>query len=715
MFSRRVYILFGVFALFGALIVARMAQVQLAWDDLFRRERYTRAGGDRILDTVRGGIYTRWGTPLAVQVPSFNLAVHYRRLLLGTPAPWKYRDVREIIDEFLRGTRPAVDEAARHWQDYPRAAGPGSDRYRRLWSAGEVRSRRYGSLRRYVRRRLIGESRARIRDTKSHVRPREYRDWRRTVSELTGVAVSELTETALDTVQRIDRIQRRVQRHSGAGPEQNYIRIVEQTTYHPVVKGVSAETAAAVRAEPDRFPGIRIQEGTRRDYPHGKLAPHLVGRVQQLSAEKWDELGAADRTWTMNRPVSRIGRRYTVDDRIGVQGVERTYEDLLRGRRGYVVNRWVFKVLRKDKQTARVPPRAGRDVYLTLRQDFQRAANRALQAAADGELTVGEGQADLSFDRGALLILEVDSGAVLAAATYPSYDAESLGAHYARITADPRRRLLFRPLQAALPTGSVYKIITALAAVEEGAVTANTTFECLGRQQFGDRYFHCTGFHRRIALVEAIEKSCNIYFWNAGLHAGGQAVTRWGRRLGLGVPTGVDWPYARSGRVPDATATHQVLNLSIGQGRLESTPLQVAGAMAALANGGRLYAPHFLDHARSPAEEVVQRYEPEYTRIPISPETLAPVRRGMERVVQSGTAAGTGVDRFPVAGKTGTAELGKSGLNHAWFAGYGPAEDPKIAFAVVNERVEGGHGGSHAAPILARCLEQIWGEVEAMP
>jgi len=157
-----------------------------------------------------------------------------------------------------------------------------------------------------------------------------------------------------------------------------------------------------------------------------------------------------------------------------------------------------------------------------------------------------------------------------------------------------------------------------------------------------------------------------------------------------------------------------VVNLAIGQGRILCSPLQVANMVAAVANGGRLYRPHFFDYALNSDGDVVQRYEPQYRQVPVKRSTLEVVCKGLKLVVDSGTAAGAGLARFRAAGKTGTAELGVGGLNHAWFAGYAPYDNPKIAFVVVNERTSG-QGGSHAAPIMAFALEPIWDAVEWMP
>jgi penicillin-binding protein 2 len=275
--------------------------------------------------------------------------------------------------------------------------------------------------------------------------------------------------------------------------------------------------------------------------------------------------------------------------------------------------------------------------------------------------------------------------------------------------ADPLKPLVFRPTQGAYPTGSIYKIVTTVAALEEHAITPQTTFTCEGRQNFAagghSRWFHCTGFHHTIPLVTAIEKSCNIYFYNTGLRVGGEKLAEWGRRFGLGMPTGVDLPHERSGQLPDPRSTYGVINLSIGHGDMLCTPLQVAVAVAAVANGGRVYTPHFVDHVRSAEGEVIRAYKPTYRTIPVSDATLRVLREGMVKAVETGTARNLGLVPYRVAAKTGTAEIQGSDQNYAWIAGFAPHDHPQIAFAVVSERTTG-HGGSHAGPIIQYLFEQ---------
>ena len=608
MFRRRIFILYGAFALAGLVLIARLGQMQIAWHGGVDHDYQVSASGDRVLETARGTIYSGDGRVLARDEPRFDLSIHYGRL---------------------------KDD-----------------------------------------------------------------DWVPVVKRLTGVSETELRERAEKIIRRVQGIWKRVKENTGLED----LRIVEQERHHPIVKDISHEVAVLVRTRPEEFSELQVTDRRHRVYPSGDIAPHIIGRCSRLSPEQWDRLRSSGQTWITDMPVSAIGRRYRMDDTIGVSGLEREYEQELRGRRGYVEHHLLFHPLRVERRARTTPPQPGHDLHLTLRADFQRAANEALQWGAE--------HPRLAFASGAVVFIDVTDGAVLAAATYPSYDRETYRESFEKIRCHERSPLLFRPTQAALPTGSVYKLISAVAGLEEGTITAASRYRCQGRVRFQGRWFHCTGFHRRIGLVEAIERSCNSYFFQLAAEMEGQALSDWGKRFGLGAETGVDLPFERSGQVPVPRSLFGRLNLAIGQGNLLATPLQVARAMAAIANGGRLVQPHFLAAITDRDGKVLRRFNPRSTTMKVAGESLQTVRQGMHRVVmgRGGTARRADLEKFDAAGKTGTAELGPGQPNHAWFAGFAPYDEPRIAFAVVSERTPG-HGGSHAAPIVARTLRTIWAEV----
>ncbi|MCK4299136.1 MAG: hypothetical protein KAX80_06370, partial [Planctomycetes bacterium] len=337
-------------------------------------------------------------------------------------------------------------------------------------------------------------------------------------------------------------------------------------------RDVGLEVAALVRSRPERFPDFRVAQRSARVYPNGALAPHVVGQMAALNSlpRVWEDLKARDMTWANPRAMLEAAGRYLSGDSIGITGIEKAREGVLRGQRGLVEKRFIFKTLRIEERSWTTAPVPGPDVYLTLNSHFQQAANEALEWAA--------AQPALDFERGALVMLDVSDGSILAAATYPSYDLASYRQEYSKLSQDDRSPLIFRPTQAALPIGSVYKLMTATAGLEEGKIERSTVLECKGFKIFGGRSFHCTAQwgHGHMNLTQAIEHSCNVYFFQVADRVGGEALARWGRSFGLGQKTGVDIPYERTGYIPSPRSLWETLNLCIGQGEMLCTPLQVA-------------------------------------------------------------------------------------------------------------------------------------------
>jgi penicillin-binding protein 2 len=536
-----------------------------------------------------------------------------------------------------------------------------------------------------------------------HYSKLEDPEWIPVVSQLTQTPASKLIKRRDDIIRRVQRIWTNVKKHTGL----ENLRILEQERYHAVVEDIPPEIAAAVRTEQITCHGLKVTISSKRSYPAQIEIPHIIGRTSSITPEQWNRLVEDGQTWTTDMPMSEIDRKYKMDDRIGVSGIEKTYESILRGRRGYVTHSLKFHPLNVERMAHITSPQPGRNVHLTLRLDFQEAATNALKWASDSP--------ELDFNAGAIVILDVRSGALLAAATWPTYERATYRNEFNSILENEFHPLIFRPIQSALPTGSIYKIVTAIAGLEENIITADTSFLCQHRKNFNGRWFHCTGHHGHIKLIEAIEKSCNIYFYSIASRINGEKLKIWGNQFGLGIMTGIDLPFEKQGQVPEPLSLFGKINLSIGQGRLLCTPLQIAQLCAAIADNGRIKKPHIMSYITNEEGIKTHIFTPEVRQIDISPQNLELVRKGMYRVVHGsgGTARRANLERFQVAGKTGTAELGAGQPNHAWFAGFAPYDNPKIAFAAVNERTSG-HGGTHAAPIIAKVLEQIWPEVEEM-
>jgi penicillin-binding protein 2 len=588
------------------------------------------------------------------------------------------------------------------------------------------------------------------------IRARREQLWH-DLSQLTGRSRSELQTAARETQIRVERIwqsvnERRQQRlaKSVAAPQLPDVRrpafwqqlwddwraeltqpperisdapivVREQEEYHVLLTGISPEVAAEIAAAPGRYPGVKTTVRTRRVYPHGDLAAHLLGARTPL---RDDEPAPFDL-----HPGDPIGR----------SGLERQYDDVLQGRRGemqHVINRQGEVI----ESTIVREPEHGRDLVLTIDLPLQRRAEQLLDVALTVVPTPGDDQSPeapaVSPPAGGCLIaLDVRTGAVLTAACAPRFDANLLvaadAARWAAVMADPRKPLFPRVTRMALPPGSVFKAVTAAALLETGVMHPDETTPCIGYLDQPDQH-RCLIFrhygvgHNHIALADALARSCNVYFFRGARRMGPEPLADWATRFGLGQPTGLDLPgeaagtLPRPGRQPDGTSRRwyagDTLGLAIGQSTMTATPLQIARVMAAIANDGELVTPHLVasggpmtvdDPLGTDVRPVFAHPDP----VPIAglhPGTLAAIREGLERVVQD--SHGTGfrtvrLDEVTIAGKTGTAEAGGGRSDHAWFAGYAPADHPRVAFAVVLEH--GGSGGKTAGPVAREFVRTL--------
>jgi penicillin-binding protein 2 len=383
-------------------------------------------------------------------------------------------------------------------------------------------------------------------------------------------------------------------------------------------------------------------------------------------------------------------------------------------------------------------PRYGNDLVLSLSVPLQQAAEELLDDVTSHEHEDETNGKLLPLPPGgAIIALDARTGAVLAAASAPRFDLRLLGgpdpAAWGQILADSRKPLFHRAAEMALPPGSVFKVLSAIAFLESGRLDPGREFQCQGYLDDPDHY-RCLIFrnfgasHGGINLADALARSCNVYFFSAARRIGAEALIEWGARLGFGRPTGIDLPGERGGNLPRAAASGasagrsprrkpvsaDALQLSIGQARLTATPLQIVRLMAAVANGGRLVTPRLVDSSGpalislngSPGTDLDTT---DAAPIPeLSPRTLEWVRLGLAHVVSD--RQGTGyktvrLNEIAIAGKTGTAEAGGGKPDHAWFAGYVPADKPKIAFVVVLENA--GSGGHAAGPVAREFVQAM--------
>lgn len=466
---------------------------------------------------------------------------------------------------------------------------------------------------------------------------------------------------------------------------------VRDRPFDPVLlrRDVPKAVVAALEENKIDLPGVLIRVEPVRDYVHGTLAAHLLGYLGEID----------DRELAALR-----GQGYEAGELIGKDGIERIYNRYLKGRNGQIQDE-VDAAGRRLRRLGTVPPSPGNTVALGIDLDVQQAAEDALGSRV-----------------GAVVAMDPNDGTIVALASHPAFDpnlfATGIAASaWTQLLHAPLQPLLDRATQGGYPMGSVFKIVTATAALELGLVQPGTRFYCPGFYALGNRIFHDHEAHGNVTFLEGIAQSCNVVFWTLARPVGPDQLARFARMYGLGQPTGIDLVQEGAGIIPDPQWKVRVwkepwypgdtLNTAVGQGFTLATPLQIARLVAAVANGGYLVTPHIATEVVSPQGEVLLRVAPRPSGpVPVSPQTLGVLQAGLIAVVTHGTAASIQIPGLAVAGKTGTAE-NPHGRPHAWFAGYAPATAPQLVVVALVENV--GYGAEFAAPIVQRVLQVAFG------
>jgi penicillin-binding protein 2 len=438
-----------------------------------------------------------------------------------------------------------------------------------------------------------------------------------------------------------------------------------------------------------------------RIYPHGRAAGHILGYTGKTGRTPDGVIDNHEVLWP---------------DTEGREGLEQTFNSMLTGQRGeYKIT--FDKDGQKTSEKIVKPPIPGYTVVTTLDLRLQELAEKALEAKAK---------------RGAIVIMDPNSGDILAMASWPVFNPNSFipsisTEKFKELQDDPDIPLLPRAYRSSYPPGSVFKVPVGIAALESGTVGRNDGFECTTALQVGNVTFHNwkkvnTGY---LTFVEAFTQSCNTWFYQAGIKMGAAPIIEWAQRMGFGAKTGIPLRGEVEGRVPSDEYMRKtqgrrllngdVANLSIGQGVTEVTPLQMAQAISTVANGGTFYQTRLVQHVQTLENEIITAFQVREKRsLNLSPGTIEQLHEAMTRVVNSrtGTAHQAKVGSVEVAGKTGTAQWGPKAKERtaAWFTGFIPTGRPQFAFAAVYEGAAGAdvHGGTQAAPLISTVFKGVY-------
>jgi penicillin-binding protein 2 len=497
-------------------------------------------------------------------------------------------------------------------------------------------------------------------------------------------------------------------------PESELMEKIENektvSSYKPIIlkKDIGRDTLAAIEVRKFDLPGVAVDVKPRRHYVEPQTAAHLIGYLSEINA---DELNSGEYPG------------YTVGDYIGKYGIEKIFESFLQGKRGgrQVEVNVMGQVVRILKTVDAQP---GQNLYLTIDLRVQKKAEELLKGVA-----------------GAVAAMDPQTGQILALASSPSFDQNIFvdgmsHEQWDSLVSNPLRPLENKAIQGEYPPGSTFKIITAIAGLEEGVIDKNTILFCPGWYKYGNRVYRCWKHagHGDINVVKALAESCDVFFYQVGQKLGIDRLSMYAIASGLGSPTGIDLDHEAGGLIPTAEWKKrrigvdwqggETLSVAIGQGYDLATPLQMLDFISAVANGGKIYKPLILKSVYSSEGSVILESKKQLTgKLPVSKQTLQIIKEGLWNVVnhQKGTAWIAHVDGLDISGKTGTSQVvGRSkehGLSeeelahrlksHAWFVAYAPSKDPKIAVSVIVEH--GGHGSSAAAPIAREVIKTYFG------
>jgi penicillin-binding protein 2 len=749
MFERRLKIFLGILIGITVILLVRAAHLQLANGDYWRKQAAEAVRRRTLVEPVRGTIVDFNGNVLARDDACIDVAVDYRAI--------------DLDEKWLK--EQATSRLIAHF-------GPN---YRRAEKT--------------VREKML-------KDETEHVKADIANLWK-TLAQISGKSLEEIEELKLTIRRRVEMRRRYVwykkyeQAVKSEGKQNSIpwykdwrlagksnpdldnfnVEVSEQTEAHVIVPNISTETHNQLKKHLEQFPGLVIRPSKHRVYPYGEVACHIIGHLTSI-----EEPDLKNDPNDGNELLE-----YYPNDKIGRSGIESLCELTLRGQRGRIE-----RLLGHDEIYAQQEALGGKTVRLTidikLQNDIENAFKRVVWRDPVTDVILEDHEM-----HGAAVVIDIPTGQVRALVSYPTYDLNTLDEMYSKLATDYiNQPLVNRATQSQLEPGSTVKPIVGIGAVSQKVMSVSDTIECDGyltidgRRQLHGRCWTASNFakskpqfvaHHQIPsydphpdghlnLIDAIQRSCNVYFENMGDRLGLDGLSYWYSQFGLGRPTGIGIPEAK-GRLPGSFAgpvrTERSISwyASIGQGQVWATPIQMANVAATIGRSGLWVRPRLVtdvsDIAKPTTRPFTESAMPERVALPVSPEAVAAVQEGMYRVVNTLAGSANAVARkdFVICGKTGTAQAhvfsiyirdengnkikGKddkyeryfppmstraepnekmpwyrgdgenANPHHAWFIGFAPRENPKVAFAIMLEY--GGTGGHDAAPVSKAVLD----------
>lgn len=471
-------------------------------------------------------------------------------------------------------------------------------------------------------------------------------------------------------------------------------------TPYTLLEDVNAEIVAIVKENSADFKGVEITESSVRAYPNGSMLAHVLGNVGIIYQEEYEKLK---------------NKNYSMDALIGKQGVELVYESYLKGEDG--IRGFEQTIEGSENIVTSVPAQKGDNVILTIDRDLQEVTEKAL---ADTINSISNSVPDCNA--GSVVCIDVNNGEILSMASYPSYNPWEYNKKYDSLIKNPANPVWNRAIGGAYEPGSTFKMLTAIAALEEGIVKTDELIYDEGKYTFYKDYqptcmkWKTGETHDYVDVVKGLQESCNYYFFEVGRRLGIDKIVEYAEKFGFGQTADIEIPGEVKGQIASPANKEargekwnpgDTLQSAIGQSDNLITPLQLASYTATIANGGTKYKPHILKNIKdSETGDVIKSSMAEVTaEIDIDEKNLKAVKLGMKKVAEEGTASNVFEGFFiDVAGKTGTAEVSK-GSNNGIFVAFAPYDNPQIAIAIV---IEHGTGGYLAAPIAKAMFTQYF-------